>query len=437
MSGERQSEERRRAEAVGGTSDTASTLETRPDQDRERISEASDSTSSAPLKPTRKLDPESLAIRARTPRVIRFRRGVIIGVASATALVLSGVAWLALKPPGLLRGGDVADLSKANPPKPDDALADLPKSYADVPKLGEPLPGDLGRPILSAQQSGTFGNGAGKSADQDNERQEAERKKALESGLLASTGTISGGPANIAQSSAGSPPMPEPSASTQASPQTVQATSDRKVQFAEKLDTRGDANPHDLTASTVNTLAAGSVITASLITGINSDVPGMVVAQVTQNTYDSATGRVLLVPQGARLIGNYDSVVAYGQQRALVVWQRLMLPDGTSLRIDNMPATDPSGQAGLQDKVNYHTGRLIKGIAIATLLGVGTELSISGESDLVRALRESAQTNTARAGDQITQRNLDVQPTITIRPGATIRLLVRQDLVLRPWREGV
>lgn len=231
--------------------------------------------------------------------------------------------------------------------------------------------------------------------------------------------------------------MPEPSASTQASPQTVQATSDRKVQFAEKLDTRGDANPHDLTASTVNTLAAGSVITASLITGINSDVPGMVIAQVTQNTYDSATGRVLLVPQGARLIGNYDSVVAYGQQRALVVWQRLMLPDGTSLRIDNMPATDPSGQAGLQDKVNYHTGRLIKGIAIATLLGVGTELSISGESDLVRALRESAQTNTARAGDQITQRNLDVQPTITIRPGATIRLLVRQDLVLRPWREGV
>src|SRR3546814_5878405 len=95
-----------------------------------------------------------------------------------------------------------------------------------------------------------------------------------------------------------------------------------------------------------NTLVAGSVIAASLITGLNSDLPGLVTAQVTQNVYDSATGRTLLVPQGARLIGSYDSVVAFGQKRALVVWQRIVLPDGSSLRIDNAPATDPSGFAG-------------------------------------------------------------------------------------------
>src|SRR3546814_11674231 len=88
---------------------------------------------------------------------------------------------------------------------------------------------------------------------------------------------------------------------------------------------------------------AGSVIAASLITGLNSDLPGLVTAQVTENVYDSVTGRTLLLPQGSRLIGSYDSVVAFGQSRALVVWQRIILPDGSSIRIDNVPATEPQG----------------------------------------------------------------------------------------------
>ena len=117
-----------------------------------------------------------------------------------------------------------------------------------------------------------------------------------------------------------------------------------------------------------------------------------------------------------------------------MIWQRLILPDGSSLRLDNMPAIDAAGYTGLADKVDFHTWTLLKGVAIATLLGVGSELSISGESDLVQALRQSAESNTARAGDQITQRNLDIPPTITIRPGAPVRLIVTHDLVLAPWR---
>ena len=200
---------------------------------------------------------------------------------------------------------------------------------------------------------------------------------------------------------------------------------------------RGDINPHLLQSpASPNMLMAGSVIAASLVTGLNSDLPGLVIAQVTQNVYDSATGRILLVPQGARLIGNYDSVVAFGQRRALVVWQRLILPDGSSIRLDAMPASDPSGYAGLADKVAFHMWRLLKGVALATLLGVGTELTVTGESDLVQAIRESAQTNTARAGDQLARANLDIQPTITIRPGAPVRLIVARDLILQPWSGG-
>jgi type IV secretion system protein VirB10 len=112
-----------------------------------------------------------------------------------------------------------------------------------------------------------------------------------------------------------------------------------------------------------------------------------------------------------------------------VVWQRIIMPDGSSLRIDNSPATDPSGYAGLQDKVDFHTWQLLKGVALSTLLGVSSELTLSGQSDLVQALRMSTQDNVSRAGDQITQRNLGIQPTITIRPGAPVRLIVHEDLV--------
>ena len=199
----------------------------------------------------------------------------------------------------------------------------------------------------------------------------------------------------------------------------------------------GGANPHPLRPSPSPwTLSAGTIIPASLITGLNSDLPGTVFAQVTENVRDSATGRTVLIPQGARLIGSYDNVVAYGQRRALVAWQRIVLPDGSSIRLDNMPASDLSGYSGLEDEVDFHSWRLLKGMALSTLLGVGTELSLgSGESDLVRALRESTQQNAARAGDRVTARNLDVQPTLTVRPGWPLRAIVHKDLVLRPWKE--
>jgi type IV secretion system protein VirB10 len=140
-------------------------------------------------------------------------------------------------------------------------------------------------------------------------------------------------------------------------------------------------------------------------------------------------------PFAAKGVGACSHVVAFGQKRALVVWQRIILPDGSSIRLDNVPATDPSGYAGLADKVDFHTWTLLKGVAISTLLGVGANVTFGGESDLVQAIRESTQQNMSRAGDQITSRNLQVQPTITIRPGAPVRLVVHRDLILTRWKE--
>jgi hypothetical protein len=179
-------------------------------------------------------------------------------------------------------------------------------------------------------------------------------------------------------------------------------------------------------------IASGLVAGAPQL-GAGAALGTTVTAQVTSKMFDTPTGRILLIPQGSRLIGSYDSVVAFGQKRALVVWRRIMLPDGSSLRMDNVPATDASGYAGLEDKVDFHTWALLKGVALATLLGVGSELTVSGDGDLVQAIRQSTQQNVSRAGDQLTSHNLNIQPTITIRPGATVRLVVHKDLILTPW----
>ena len=375
-----------------------------------------------------KVDPETLSIRSRPTRAIRFRRAAIIGVAALGSASLMGIAWIALKPQIFRQVAQESELSQPMAKPAADALSGLPASYGDAPKLGPPLPGDLGRPILRAQERAEA-SAASPPADTAAAAQQqrlADLKTARESGLMAQTSTDHSS-APIASGGVAAAPDAQTAISATATT--------RKEQFASVRDASGDLNSGAPVAPlSPNTLLAGSVIAAGLITGLNSDLPGMVTAQVTQNVFDTVTGTILLVPQGARLIGKYDSVVAFGQRRALVIWQRLILPDGSSMRLDNMPATDAAGYAGLSDKVDFHTWTLLKGVAIATLLGVGSELSISGESDLVQAIRESAQSNTARAGDQMTQRNLDIQPTITIRPGAPVHVLVTRDLILAPWR---
>lgn len=391
--------------------------------------------------PSPKVDPETLVLRGRPNRIIRFRRGAIIAIAALSSTAIVGVTWIAFKPASFRIVAGAEDSSDIANRVPDDALAGAPKSYGDVPRLGPPLPGDLGRPILRRQEA-LGGSPPGGSSDQatrdEAERQRllAERRAARESGIMMQLGAAE--PATGTPPTASAPaivPTREAQSATAASPVWDPENQRPKADFLVGKDQTGDTNPHMLVApASPYTLSAGSIIAASLITGLNSDLPGLVTAQVTENAYDSATGQTLLVPQGARLIGSYDSVVAYGQRRALVVWQRIVFPNGSSIRIDNVPATDMAGYAGLADKVDAHTWQLLKGVALSTLLGVGTELGLgTSESDLVRALRESVQQGTSRAGDQIVTRNLNVQPTIKVRPGWPLRVVVHKDIVLAPW----
>jgi len=292
------------------------------------------SEAAAPL--SLKLDPETLAIRARPPRAIRFKRGAIIAIAAIGSTSLVAVTWMALSPRMLRHGEQPSEMSQPDARPTTDALSGAPATYGDVPRLGPPLPGDLGKPILEHQQALTAAeNPADQQAQQaqaaERERQLAELKAARESGLL-----VQGRQSQAAGDGAAPSAAPAPAA---ADGDKISLDLDRdpnaqghKGTFVSTLDSRGDVNPHTIMPlPSPYTLSAGSVISASLITGLRSDLPGLVTAQVTENVYDSATGRLLLVPQGARLVGSYDSVVAFGQSRALIVWQRIIMPDGSSL----------------------------------------------------------------------------------------------------------
>lgn len=391
-----------------------------------------------------KLDPEELQLRASPRRVVRFRRGVIIAIAALGSGAVFGVTMIALQGPALRIRDQAEDLYNTERKPTAEGLDTLPHDYSGMkpkpPVLGPPLPGDLGRPILERQRQ--LGIVPGQDISAEEQRLAQQAIEARESRVLfrvenRAQQTDVGESVQTAQHPFEALPQSEAArASASVAPaEGDQNNQQRKLDFLSQRSTGGIYNPHALqTPISPYQLMAGSVIAASLITGINSDLPGLVVAQVTENVHDTVTGNILLIPQGSRLIGVYDSVVAFGQKRALLVWQRILLPDGSSAEIDNLPASDTAGYAGLEDEVDFHTWQMIKGVALATLLGVGTEFSLGeNESDLVKAIRESAQQNASRAGQRITEKNLNIQPTIIVRPGWPLRVIVHKDIVLRPY----
>jgi type IV secretion system protein VirB10 len=187
---------------------------------------------------------------------------------------------------------------------------------------------------------------------------------------------------------------------------------------------------------------AGTVIPGVMITGINSELPGQIIGQVRENVYDTVTGNYLLIPQGTKIIGRYDSVIAYGQERVLIVWNRLIMPDGSSLLLDRMPGTDLGGYSGLKDKVNNHYLKLTAGVILSTLLSLGASVSAGTPGyhdkddgyDITNTFAENAGESINRAGQKIVGKMLNIQPTLEIRPGFTFNVMVNRDIVVRPYK---
>jgi len=370
-----------------------------------------------------------LRLRAERPRVTRLSRKVLVGLGCVSALAIAGALGYALQPHRGTEAGKELLGTESRPAA--EGLAGLPRDYAGVPKLGPALPGDLGRPILNAQ--GQSSSVPGQGLNQVEQRRMQEVEAARISRLFAQTdrqGNSSGPTVSNAGTTTAQPTETPPIDAGAA-----QNMQDRKTAFVNGAVDRRTVSP-DRLAKPVSPyiVQAGTVIPAALITGIRSDLPGQITAQVTETVYDSPTGRFLLIPQGAKLIGQYDSSVAFGQSRVLLVWTRLIMPNGTSIVLERQPGADTEGYAGLEDDVDYHWGTLFKGALLSTLLSVSAEAGSSGQdSDVVRALRQGASNSVSQTGQQIIQRQLNIQPTLTIRPGFPVRVIVNRDLVLTPY----
>ena len=382
-------------------------------------------------KPVDRTDPkEAFRLRADPPRVVRLSRKVLAGLAIVACLGIGASLIVALQ--GRDRGDGPNELYTTENRPTADELRRLPSDYSDVPQLGPALPGDLGRPIRRAQEEGRpIPATQVPGPDPEEQRRLAEMEAARTSELFFAT------QAGRAPAAPTSPGLDLASGISTASrgQQRTPTAQERQLGFLNQAADRRTLAPDRITPPpSPYTLQAGAVIPAALVTGIRSDLPGQIVAQVTQNVYDSPSGRYLLIPQGARLIGEYDSGVGFGQRRVLLVWNRIILPGGRSIVLERQPGADAAGITGLEDGVDHHWWDIAKAAVLSTLLNVGAELATDDSDEIARAIRDGAQDTIGDAGEEIVRRQVGRAPTLTIRPGFPVRVIVTRDLILEPQR---
>jgi type IV secretory pathway VirB10-like protein len=373
---------------------------------------------------------QALRLGAERPRITRLSRKVLAGGTALALLLISGAVLWALRS------------NQPHNPAPDelystdhhiiaDGLTTLPRDYAgiahDIPQIGQPLPDGLARPISS-----TEGQSAPIGLDAEQQRANQETEAARTSKVFASTTAPVAQPQSSKETSTNA---------TSSSDETfTQNGQDRKLLFVNSpVDRRTVAPDRISRPASPFVIQAGTIIPAALITGIRSDLPGQITAQVIEAVYDTPTGRSKIIPQGAKLIGIYDSQVAFGQSRVLLVWTRLIMPNGRSIVLERQPGADAAGYSGLEDEVDNHWKELLGAAALSTLLAVGTEVNSGTDvnntnSAIIQALRRGAGDSLNQTGQQVVRRNLNIQPTLTIRPGFPVRVIVNRDLVLEPYR---
>ena len=405
--------------------------------------------------------PEPLNGRGKPPTTKRFSRKMLIVSGILGAIVVTLAVSMGLQRPKPKAAA--AAQSSSRTPAPNDAVNGLPASYADgIPQLGEPRPGDVGTLKASTSASATSVNVQGTARaltplEQYAQQQELDRLHKEDAARTAGVSFTNSSGSESAGDGASGPAvgqgfqerlldLAERRSAPAATPVNASYREDAdpngqggKNEFAERA--RGqDFNLHAKLepARSPNTLFAGTILPCVLTQGINSDLPGQIGCLISQNVYDTVSGKLLLIPQGTKAIGTYDSHVAYGQNRVLVVWTRLLRPDGSTLSLEGMPGTDLSGYAGLTGHVNNHYGRLLTGVVLGSLIGASAQIATGANSQnpsFAALAVQGAGQNINEAGQQITRKNLNIQPTIEVPPGARLNIFATKDLILPPWKE--
>ncbi|MEM9755796.1 MAG: TrbI/VirB10 family protein, partial [Pseudomonadota bacterium] len=317
-----------------------------------------------------------LRLRPDPPRVMRLSRKAITVLVAAGGLGILAILIVALQ--GSDPGDGPSELFSTERVQEAEGLSRLPRDYSAIPQLGPPLPGELGRPVLSAQRRGEpvpVVPATGPAVDPEEQLRLQEAEAARLATLFADARTNVAG-ASRPPAALAAPPTPGLQGlfpTSAGSARQPDATERQEAFLDREVDRRTTAAHRLQSPPSPYVLQAGSVIEAALLTGLRSDLPGQITAQVTANVYDSPTGQFLLIPQGARLLGEYDSRVETGQRRVLLAWTRLILPNGRSIVLERQPGTDQAGYAGLEDGVDNHWDRLFLAAGLATILNIGLE----------------------------------------------------------------
>lgn len=398
---------------------------------------------------TSKIPPDDPRLQLPRPKSRTLKKGPVIVITVALAGAIFLAIMIAVQPPkkaAKVDRKDQASVSNTMPipdiitqgpdnstpvTVPDTSItAPLPD---EVPALGEPLPGDLGHAMVGQDQ--------GNAGYQQPDPVEQERQAALTSspffGGTANAATPVSTNGGFAPAAAGQAHDGNQNGGIYGRDQNNQG---RKNAFF----TSGGGDEKEYVSKPMRKamsryeVKAGSVIPAALVTGINSDLPGNVIAMVKENVYDTVSGEYLLIPQGTRILGLYDSMISYGQRRVQVVWVRMIRPDGSSIVLENMPGVDLAGNSGYKDKTDNHFDRLIGGALLSSLLSVGATVSqgtYTDEESMTTEQRMAASVGAdiSSAGQQITRKNLDIQPTLKIRAGMAVNILVNKDLIVEPF----
>ena len=192
----------------------------------------------------------------------------------------------------------------------------------------------------------------------------------------------------------------------------------------------------EMTSFSPYEIKAGSILPGIMISGINSDLPGTIMGNIREDVYDTVSGNYLLIPKGTRVVGTYDSAITFGQSRILIVWQRLIFPNGNSLNLDNFPGVDLSGYAGVTGKVNNHTFKLFQAVVLSSILGAGGAIVTNDryDDDWRVAAAQGGGEQIISIGNTVANKILGIQPTIEVAPGSRFNVIVNSDIILTPYK---
>lgn len=414
--------------------------------------------------PEKQAPSERSPLEVEPPKVARFNRRMVMAMA-ATASAILAFALVATVSPKKKAQGQEGEAAKAREtgqqtsPGLPDPLAAAPGNYSELPQgrtysprpqPGGPAPVGPGAAAPGQVQAYTVSpSGTGPGAEPSRLKEQDQTQKDAASAINSPVTFSQGDPPQQARPEeprggdlvlsalAGVPRLAERAPG--ADDQNLQG---EKREFARE---RPSELPYVkatlLSPLSPYELKAGTILPALLITGINSDLPGQLVAQMRENVYDTVTGNHLLIPQGTRLIGEYDSKIAFGQERVLVVWTRLIMPNGDSVSLEGMPGADLSGYAGVSGKVNNHYGKLVTGVVLGSVIGAGAQVAVGGQGapnvppSFGQLAVSGAAQNINQSAQQHTGKVLNMQPTIEVTPGDKINVFVTKDMILKPFTE--